>query len=221
MSTVKQADPPKPPETRGRPRIRQDDEILDAALRAFAAQGFDGMSLRSLNAELGLSHGTISQRFGTKERLFYAAIDRGFETFFADIDRRRTEALGPIGCGDDLEDLRIAIRAFLGAALLRPELGRLMNQEGLVPTPRLEYIVENVMVPLFSTIGDALDRLREAGRVGPVTARALFFLVGHGAEAPYTLSALSTAFDILDGPLDPERHADDVTELIIRGIVLN
>jgi AcrR family transcriptional regulator len=219
MTTVTQGEPPKPTETRGRPRIRQDDEILDAALRAFAAQGFDGMSLRSLNADLGLSHGTISQRFGTKERLFYAAVDHGFADFLADIDRRRTEALGPPEDRDDLDDLRLTIRSFLGAARLRPELGRLMNQEGLVRTPRLDYIVQHVMVPVFGTFGGSLVRLVEAGRIRPISSRGLFFLVAHGAEAPYTLTALSEAFDGLDGPLDPERHADDITDLIMRGLV--
>ncbi len=218
MTTVTDGQARRPAETRGRPRIRQDDEILDAALRAFAAQGFDGMSLRSLNADLGLSHGTISQRFGTKERLFYAAVDHGFKSFFADIDRRRTEALGPPEARDDLDDLRVTIRAFLGAALLRPELGRLMNQEGLTRTPRLDYIVEHVMIPVFGAFGGSIVRLRESGRIRPITTRALFFLVAHGAEAPYTLTALSEAFDILDGPLDPERHADDATDLIMRGI---
>ncbi len=221
MATVTEGQPGKPAETRGRPRIRQDDEILDAALRAFAAQGFDGMSLRSLNADLGLSHGTISQRFGTKERLFYAAVDHGFDSFFGDIDRCRTEALGPPEGRDDLDDLRVTIRAFLGAALQRPELGRLMNQEGLTWTPRLEYIVEHVMIPVFEAFGGSLIRLQEAGRIRPVTARALFFLVAHGAEAPYTLTALSQAFDVLDGPLDPGRHADDTTDLIMRGLTLD
>jgi hypothetical protein len=69
-------------------------------------------------------------------------------------------------------------------------------------------------------VGVVLDRLRASGRIRPVTARALFFLVAHGAEAPYTLRALSEAFDTLDGPLDPERHADDVTELIMRGVLV-
>ena len=92
-------------ETRGRPRIRQDDEILGAALEAFAAQGYDAMSLRSLNAQLGLSHGTISQRFGTKERLYFAAIDLGFATFVADIDERRRHLLAATDPDDDLAHL--------------------------------------------------------------------------------------------------------------------
>ena len=215
---------PAPAETRGRPRIRQDDEILTAALEAFAAQGYDAMSLRSLNAQLGLSHGTISQRFGTKERLYFAAIDAGFAAFLEDIGDRRREALAAsddAGDLDDLDDLRATIRSFLGAALLRPELGRLMNQEGLYPTVRLQYIVEHVMAPIFGTVGALLERLRDAGRIRPVTARALFFLVAHGAEAPYTLTALSGAFDVVDGPLDPHRHADDVTDLLMRGITLD
>jgi AcrR family transcriptional regulator len=207
-------------ETRGRPRIHEDDEILDAALQAFAAQSYEAMSLRSLNARLGLSHGTISQRFGTKERLYFAAIDLGFSRFLADIDLRRQHLLAAIDPPDDVADLRATIRAFLGAAHRRPELGRLMNQEGLQSTVRLRYIVDTVMVPVFGVIGELLDRLRTDGRIRPVTARGLFFLVGHGAEAPYTLTALSEAFDSIDGPLDPERHADDMTDLLMRGITL-
>src|SRR6202012_4184657 len=62
-------------QTRGRPRIRDDDEILRAALHAFAEHGYDGMSLRTLNAEMGLSRGTINQRFGSKEQLCHAAVE--------------------------------------------------------------------------------------------------------------------------------------------------
>jgi AcrR family transcriptional regulator len=219
-SEIHTVEQPVPGEARGRPRIRQDDEILEVALQAFAAHGYDAMSLRMLNAQLGLSHGTISQRFGTKERLYFASVDFGFLRFVEDIDRRRQHLLAAVEPPDDLDDLRATIRAFLGAAELRPELGRLMNQEGLQSTPRLRYIVDNIMVPMFAIIGELLDRLRAAARIRPVTARGLFFLVGHGAEAPYTLTALSEAFDVLDGPLDAERHADDMTDLIMRGITL-
>jgi AcrR family transcriptional regulator len=217
---VHQVEPGPGPETRGRPRIHEDDEILDAALQAFAAQGYEAMSLRALNAQLGLSHGTISQRFGTKERLFFAAVDRGLTAFVEEVERIRVHLLSAIDRTDELEDLRATIRAFLGAALRHPELGRLMNQEGLQATERLNYFVETVIFPLFGTIGQTLDQLRLEGRIRPVTMRSMFFLVGHGAEAPFTLTALSEAFDVMDGPLDPEQHADDITDLIMRGITL-
>ncbi len=203
------------PEPRGRPRIRQDAEILEAALRSFAAHGYDGMSVRSLNAELGLSHGTVSQRFRSKEQLWFAAIDHGFATFRAEIDRERSAPPAPT---DDLDALRRAVRAFLRAAARRPELGRLMNQEGLERTPRLDHIVATVLVPAFDDLGDLVARLVRTGTIRPVTARSLFFLVAHGAEAPFTLTALSGAFDVLDGPLDGDAHVDAVTDLIVRGL---
>ena len=165
-------DPIKYNETRGRPRLRQDDEILVAALQSFAAHGFDAMSLRSLNSQLGLSHGTISQRFGTKQRLYFAAVDLGFTSLLADIGERRQLALSAIDAPDDLADLQATIRAFLGAALHRPELGRLMNQEGLYSTVRLEYIVEHVMEPVITNLSELLVRLHQAGRVRPVTANS-------------------------------------------------
>jgi AcrR family transcriptional regulator len=44
------------------------------------------MSLRALNAEMGLSRGTINQRFSSKEQLWYAAVDHGFHRLIADIN---------------------------------------------------------------------------------------------------------------------------------------
>ena len=49
---------------RGRPRAEQspasEQEILQAALRAFATHGYEGVSVRTLNRELGVSHSLIN-----------------------------------------------------------------------------------------------------------------------------------------------------------------
>jgi hypothetical protein len=95
-----------------------------------------------------------------------------------------------------------------------------MNQEELQSTERLNYFVKTVILPLFATIGQTLDLLRLEGRIQPVTMQSIFLLVGHGAEAPFTLTELSEAFDVMGGPLDPEQHADDMTDLIMRDITL-
>ena len=63
---------------RGRPpadEAIESSEILDAALRAFARHGLEGVSVRTLNRELGVSHNLIYQRFGSKDDLWRAAVD--------------------------------------------------------------------------------------------------------------------------------------------------
>ena len=202
-------------EARGRPRLRSDDESLVAALHAFAANGFEGMSLRALNTDLGLSNGTINQRFGSKQQLYTAAIDHGFATFRADVAAELERRGSP---RDELAELRETIRAFLVVAAGRPEMGRLMNTEGLHPTDRLAYFERTVLVPAFAPVDALLTRLEAAGRIHPTPTRLLFFLIAHGAEAPYTLTALSDAFDQFDGPLDAMAHAEAVTDVIVRGI---
>src|ERR1700733_11332497 len=55
--------------------------VLEAALKAFADNGYDAMSVRELNRSLGVSHNYIHKRFGSKEALWQAAIDYGLGQF--------------------------------------------------------------------------------------------------------------------------------------------
>jgi AcrR family transcriptional regulator len=202
-------------ETRGRPRIRDDDDILRAALHAFAEHGYDGMSLRTLNAEMGLSRGTINQRFGSKEQLWYAAVDHEFGNLTDDLNAELQQRAVP---DDDLSRVREGIRAFLVASVRRPELVRLMNQEGLHSTSRLDYIMTSFTLPGLIPVWQGLNRLADAGVVRRVPARTLLFLIAHGAAAPFTLGPLSDRFNPIDGPLDPVDHIELVTDIIVSGL---
>jgi AcrR family transcriptional regulator len=202
-------------ETRGRPRLRDDDEILRAALQAFAEHGYDGMSLRTLNAEMGLSRGTINQRFGSKEQLWYAAVDHEFRCLIDDLNAELAQRPVP---DDDLSRVREGIRAFLVASVRRPELVRLMNQEGLHSTSRLDYIMTSFTLPTLRPVWQGLNRLADAGVVRRVPARTLLFLIAHGAAAPFTLGPLADRFNAVDGPLDPLDHIELVTDIIVSGL---
>src|SRR6201997_5579411 len=202
-------------ETRRRPRIRNDDERLRAALHSFAQHGYDGMSLRTLNAEMGLSRGTINQRFGSKEQLWYAAVDQEFGRLTDDLSAELQQRAVP---DDDLSRVREGIRAFLIASARRPELVRLMNQEGLHSTSRLDYIMTSFTLPTLSPAWKAVNRLADAGVGRRVPARTLLFLIAHGAAAPFTLGPLSDRFNPVDGPLDPVDHVELVTDIIVSGL---
>lgn len=51
------------------------DAILDAARRQFASQGYDGATVRSIAAEAEVNAALLHHFYGTKQKLFVAALD--------------------------------------------------------------------------------------------------------------------------------------------------
>jgi AcrR family transcriptional regulator len=209
-----------PRRKRGRPRLEdppaKPDEIFAAALRAFGTTGYDGVSVRTLNRELGVSHSMINGRFGSKEALWYATVDWAFKP----LATRVATAFDPL-LTDPLDQLRAAVRAFLVYSAERPELLGLMNIEGRQSTERLDYIYATYIEPALAPIGRLLDHLAAEGRTRPISLRTFNFLVAHGAGAPFTLAPLARLFDPAD-PLDPDAaaaYADEAADLIINAIV--
>lgn len=200
---------------RGRPKIHDDGAILDSALRVFATHGYEGMSMRSLNGELGLSHGTINQRFGTKEQLYLDAIDHGFSALLR-------EMVAIIGAeplpADPLEELRIRFRAFLLASAKRPHLNRVINNEGVNPSPVLDHIFEHYIAPAMRATRQLMQRLAADGVIESQSDRAILFILANGAGSAYSLPALAKKFDRADGKVDGPRYADEMASLLVNGL---
>lgn len=58
--------------------------LLDAAEKVFSRLGFEGASVRAINAEADVDSGAIHYHFGTKEELFRAVIKRRGEILSSD-----------------------------------------------------------------------------------------------------------------------------------------
>src|SRR6202011_5618829 len=162
----------------GRPRAQDApvtmEQILDAAFRAFATYGYDGVAVRTLNRELGVSHNLIHQRFGSKRDLWYAAVDRAFSQQITELATVFDPTLA-----DPLDQLNHAIRRFVHYSAERPELLGLMNIEARVDSERLDSIYDNYVAPALAPLGRLLDHLQEHGRIRPISLRELFFLIAH------------------------------------------
>src|SRR3977135_4506544 len=156
----------------GRPKTQDApatlEQILDAAFRAFATYGYDGVAVRTLNRELGVSHNLIHQRFGSKQGLWYAAVDRAFSQQVTEL----ATAFDPT-LADPLDQLNYAIRRFVHYSAERPELLGLMNIEGRVDSDRLEHIYDNYIAPALAPLGRLLDHLNTNGRLRPISRRQL------------------------------------------------
>lgn len=198
---------------RGRPPLRSDDTILDAALRDFAALGYDATSVRALNAELGLSHETITQRFGTKAELFRAAVNHGLHRFVAEFDRE----LASQTPADDLELMRATIRAFIIVMSHHPALGELIHHQGIGDAEREVLMADIGLGDRLLAASRLLHRLHAAGLIRHVDLREFWFLVQGGA-GPLHFDRLAAMFDPVDGPLDRDRHVERTTDMIIRAL---
>jgi AcrR family transcriptional regulator len=205
---------------RGRPKAEDAmplEYILQAALTAFATYGYDGVSLRTLNREVGVSHNLINQRFGTKEDLWRAAVDYGYGNLAEHIRGSFDPTLT-----DPLEQLRLAAREFLMFSASHPELLSLLNIEACQDTDRLDYIYRTYIEPATQPFERLLKHLAANGVIRPIPIRTLHFLMAHGGAAPFSLVPLATKFD-RTSPLKPKSvkaHADLVSRLLIEGLRL-
>lgn len=150
-------------EVKTRDANRSTENILGAAERLFAERGFDGTSLADIGAEAGVSRGTPSYFFGSKEELYSEVLRRLFEA--------REAVLGPAfaqveeWAKTESEDrslervLSDAIGTYLGFLQERSAFVRLIEREALSGGWRLASTTYR-----SSAIEDALRALR---RVAP------------------------------------------------------
>ncbi|MFI5540942.1 TetR/AcrR family transcriptional regulator [Nocardia sp. NPDC051900] len=190
-------------------------DILAAALRVFAECGFDGTSVAALNRELGVSHNLVHQRFGSKERLWYATVDWAFGEI---ADHMSVDA--ELAERDLLEAVRVTIVQFLQLHATHPQILRLVTVEGATEGPRLTYLFDAHVGPLYHRITAPLKVLVDRGVLAEEDIRTVHFLVAHGATAPFSLVPLAARLNPLD-PLDPaaaRRHAEFVAGMVVAGL---
>ena len=153
------------PERRRRDAARSRAALLDVAERAFSAHGFDGVSLQDIGAAAGLSRGTPSYFFGSKEGLYAAVLER----VFAGRDAATRTAFAPLVAwgedrhGDDhglRRALRRAVGEYLRFLLERPAFVRLIGWEDLAGGARLR----DARPTASSVMADAFAAVRRAGR---------------------------------------------------------
>jgi TetR/AcrR family transcriptional regulator len=183
----------------------------------FATVGCDGMSLRTLNRELGVSHNRIHQRLGSKG----GAVAGGRRLRLRSPDTAHAGSVRP-DPSEPLEQLRLAIRRFVVFSADHPELVALMNIEGRQDTDRLSYIYDTYIEVALKDVARLLVHLAEEGVIRPIPLRTFRFLLAHGATAPHALVPLATKFDATS-PSEPaavEEHARLVSTILVEGLRL-
>lgn len=196
----------------GAARLVSDEVVLDMSLHCFAESGFEGTSVRDICRRLEVSHNILHERYGSKERLWRAAVDHGFKTLALELAEAARDAPD-----DALERLRAILVRYVEVTGRRPALIRIINTEAAQAGPHLDYIFERYLGPAHQVADATLRLLETQGRARWVPAATLHFLVGHGAGGLASLPALAGKFDPSDP--DPGDQALRAVDLILNGIL--
>lgn len=186
--------------------------IVRAALSAFADLGFDGATTRDIAERAGVNQGLISYHFAGKLPLWQAAVD----DIFATLRDHFAAHLPALADADAATRLRLMVRHYVRFAAAHPELHRLMMQEGKHDGPRMQWLVDRHVRPLYELSTGLIADAQREGLIPDVPPLHLHYLL-IGAVAH--LFVVAPEIRRLSGsdPLQPaaiEAHADAVATVL-------
>jgi len=163
---------------RGRPRADAQalprEAILRQAFEAFAREGFDGLSMRQLASECGLSNSMLHHHFSTKRDLWFEVADSVFAPLFA---RQMGVLDAQYVAGDAVQTLREAMRASFTLASEATEVLGFMFRESDGDDERGEYIRQRYMDPYMARIDALIAEGKAAGQIADLPEACLHTVV--------------------------------------------
>jgi len=188
------------------------ERLINAAVSLFAQHGYDAVSTGAVAAAAGLTQSMVHYHFGTKEKLWRAAVEhimhvRG-SMFSLNLEDLRDV--------DPLARLKIMVRRFVSTNAADPDLTRILIHEGMRDSPRLKWLAKRYMVRGYEAFNSAIEAAVESGAARPLPVRditniivgacALTFthdrllkeVYGEGTTSPQAVSSLSdTLIEVL------------------------
>jgi TetR/AcrR family transcriptional regulator len=190
-------------------------KLLDAALEAFAENGFKGTSTRDIAERAGVHHPLITYHFKNKEELWRAAADRVFSRFIKVLLNTQEENAG----ASPRAKMSALIRAYVHYAADNPSLHKLLFQESSHSNVRLDWLIETYMRPLFNVAADDLRSLQAAG-IAPKGDPALLFnmiRVSAGAVLALNVELKGSSGLDLNNPEKVDMLADMIVAIFLPG----
>jgi TetR/AcrR family transcriptional regulator len=163
---------PRARKTRKRTRIQRENEarILDAALAAFSAYGFRGVTVDQIAALAKMTKPNLLYYFRRKQDLYLAVLNRTLEMWL-----RPLEALDP--GGDPAAEIAAYIDRKLELSRDNPAASRLFANEILHGAPALRPVLAGRLKKLVDDKAAVIGGWVDAGRLAPVDPRHLIFMI--------------------------------------------
>ena len=172
-------------------------QILDAAKRTFAAEGFHGTKMADVARAAGLSYGAVYWYFDSKDALFHALMDAEHEALRAHI----AEALDVDDHDPDLL-LRRSIQATFEFFEADRQAVKLLFRDSYALGGGFEKHLFGIYEHFIADLELLFEAAADHGRIVPVPARVAAFsvaaLIGQLAHRRLTTDDDMTASEVAD-----------------------
>lgn len=172
------------------------EEILQAGLTVFAAEGFRGATLDRIAAEAGLSKPNLLYYYPSKDAIHEALLDRLLATWLDPLHALDAD-------GDPVAELLAYVRRKLDMSRDYPRESRLFANEVLSGAPRMAPVLEGELKALVDEKAAVIAGWARDGRIAPVDPHHLIFsiwaLTQHYADFEVQVRAVLGATDPYPG----------------------
>jgi AcrR family transcriptional regulator len=191
------------------------DRIVAAAIDLFSERSFDGASTREIAARADVTQPLVNYHFRSKEELWRAAVDALFELLNRTLDDRAHGLRGV----DEVTSAKLLVREFVTFSARNPQLHRIIMQESKADGPRMDYLVDRHVRPIYERTTEIFESLKREGAVPDVPAPHLYYILTGAGPTMFVLAPECRRLSSLDPTQEDviEAHADAVCRLIFAG----
>jgi AcrR family transcriptional regulator len=188
------------------------DRILEAAVDLFSERSFDGATTREIAQRAGVTQPLLNYHYRSKDDLWRAAVDSLFDRLRRTMGDRATGLRGV----DELTSAKLLVREFVTFSARNPQLHRIITQECKADSPRMDYLVERHVRPLYESTVELFEHLARDGAVPPISPPHLYYILTGAGPTMFVLGPECQRLSGLDPGSDEviDAHADAVGTLL-------
>jgi TetR/AcrR family transcriptional regulator len=188
------------------------ERILAVAIEVFSERSFEGATTREIATRAGVTQPLLHYHFATKDELWRAATDDLFATLATALAAREEGLRGV----DERTVTQLLVREFIHFSAQHPQVHRIITQECKIDGPRMDWLVERHIRPLYDATVARFARLRDEGLVPDIAPEHLYYIVTGAGPTMFVLGPECRRLTGLDptAPAVVEAHADAVCRLL-------
>jgi len=192
------------------------DRIVAAATDLFSERSYDGATTRDIAARAGVTQPLVNYHFRSKEELWRTAVDALFDRL-SNTMYERTHGLRGV---DEITTAKLLVREFIVFSARNPQLHRIIMQESKADGPRMDYLVDRHVRPIYERTFAMFESLASAGAMPDIPAAHLYYILTGAGPTMFVLAPECRRLTSLDPLSDDviEAHADAVCRLLFGSV---